>query len=139
MADRSSPEDFAPPNRRVVDKTGTANQGGDAIEGEIRQFFRREGPIANRQRTELEVSNNPAADDLSAHVQRIAGLSMDEIDRVIRELEGVRDMLQGEGQRISREIAGYSSLGHAAATAMRVIAESIKQWKDGADGSTKIR
>jgi len=45
-------------------------------------------------------------------------------------LEGVRDMLRNEGERVGRELAGYESLGHAAATAMKVIGESIKQWKD---------
>ena len=55
---------------------------------------------------------------------------MEEIDRVIRELEGVRDMLRNEGERVSREIAGYASLSHASMTAMKVIADSLKQWKD---------
>ena len=32
---------------------------------------------------------------------------MEEIDRVIRDLESVRDMLRTEGERVSREIKGY--------------------------------
>jgi len=43
----------------------------------------------------------------------------------------VRDMLRNEGERVTREIAGYASLSHAAMTAMRVIGDSLKQWKDG--------
>jgi hypothetical protein len=45
-------------------------------------------------------------------------------------------MLRSEGERVSREIAGYASLSHASMTAMRVIGDSLKQWKDGpsADG-----
>jgi len=58
---------------------------------------------------------------------------LEEIDRVIRELESVRDMLRNEGVRVSREVAGYASLSHAATTAMKVFADSIKQWKDAAD------
>ena len=38
-------------------------------------------------------------------IRRIAGASIEEIDRVIRELENVRDMLGAEGERLSREIA----------------------------------
>jgi len=45
----------------------------------------------------------------------------------------VRDMLRNEGVRVSREVAGYASLSHAATTAMKVFADSIKQWKDAAD------
>jgi hypothetical protein len=54
---------------------------------------------------------------------------MEEIDRVILELQSVRDMLRKEGDRVSREVAGYASLSHAAMTAMTVIADSLTQWK----------
>ena len=54
---------------------------------------------------------------------------MEEIDRVILELQSVRDMLRKEGERVSREIASYASLSHAAMTAMTVIADSLTQWK----------
>jgi hypothetical protein len=68
-------------------------------------------------------------------IQHVAGDSIEEIDRVIRMLEGVRDMMRTEGERISREIAGYASLSHASTTAMRVIADSVKQWKEASDKS----
>ncbi len=54
-------------------------------------------------------------------------------DRVILELQSVRDMLRGEGERVSREIAGYASLSHAAMTAMKVIGDSLTQWKSAPD------
>src|ERR1019366_3899370 len=69
-------------------------------------------------------------------IGRVAGGSMEEIERVIRELESVREMLRNEGERVSREIAGYASLSHAATTAMKVIADSLKQWKDAPDKSS---
>jgi hypothetical protein len=80
-------------------------------------------------------ANGPAAEDLNSVVRRVAGDSIEEIDRVIRALENVRDMMRNEGERVSREIAGYASLSHAAATAMKVIADSIHQWKDAPDKS----
>ena len=46
-------------------------------------------------------------------------------------LENVRDMMRNEGERVSREIAGYASLSQAAVTAMKVFADSIHKWKDG--------
>ena len=75
---------------------------------------------------------NPS-ENLSATVQRIASVSMEEIDRLIHSLEGVRGLMRTEGERISREIAGYASLSHSAVTAMRVMSDSIKEWKDGPD------
>ncbi|MDO9411216.1 MAG: hypothetical protein Q7T81_01395 [Pseudolabrys sp.] len=68
-------------------------------------------------------------DNLNALIKRVSGASMEEIDRVILELQSVRDMLRAEGDRVTREVAGYASLSHAAMTAMSVIADSLTQWK----------
>ena len=57
---------------------------------------------------------------------------MEEIDRVILELQGVRDLLRREGERVTREVAGFASLSHVAITSMKVIADSLQQWKNGA-------
>jgi hypothetical protein len=69
-------------------------------------------------------------DNLNALIRRVSGASMEEIDRVILELQGVREMLRSEGERVGREIAGYASLSHAAMTAMKVIGDSLTQWKN---------
>ena len=107
MAEKPGPEKFAPPERRAPGVT-----------------------VMRQQRSGADPANGPATDDLNAAIQRVAGDSLDEIDRVIRALENVRDMMRNEGDRVSREIAGYASLSHAATTAMRVIANSIHRWKD---------
>jgi len=82
--------------------------------------------IVRRLRDE-DAAGVPAAENGNALIRRVAGASIEEIDRVIVELESVRDMLRNEGVRVSREVAGYASLSHAATTAMKVIADSIKQ------------
>ena|ERR1017187_8042135 len=85
---------------------------------------------ANRRAPE-----NGSAEELNAVVRRIASMAFVEIDQIIRELESVREMMRNEGARVSREIAGYASLSHAAVTAMKVIADSIHQWKDASNKS----
>jgi hypothetical protein len=72
----------------------------------------------------------PVAEKPNELIGRVAGASIEEIDRVIRELESVRAMLRGEGERLSREIARFASLSHASTTAMKVIADSLNQWKE---------
>jgi hypothetical protein len=119
MAEKSGPETYAPPERRPLEKRSDVERIA----------------LLRQQRTEAGPANGPAAEGLDAVVRRAAGDSMEEIDRVIRALESVRDMMRNEGERVSREIAGYASLSHAAATAMKVIADSIKQWKDAPDKS----
>ena len=76
---------------------------------------------------------DPVNENLNALIRRVSGASMEEIDRVILELQSVRDMLRQEGERVSREIAGYASLSHASMTAMKVIADSLTQWKNAPD------
>jgi hypothetical protein len=133
MAEKSGPEKYAPPDRRSPEKLSNVDQAtANAVEGEIREFVRRDVSLPHRQRSEINAANGPAAENLNALIQRVAGDSMEEIDSVIRELESVRDMLRNEGGRVSREVAGYASLSQAATTAMKVFADSIKQWKDAA-------
>ena len=134
-ADQSVPEKTGPeiyaPNRGVPEKLGEVDQAAaTAFEGEIREFVRRDVATLRRQRSEGDAAADPAAENLNALIRRIAGASMEEIDRVILELQGIRDMLRSEGERVSRELAGYASLSHASMTAMKVIGDSLKQWKD---------
>jgi hypothetical protein len=140
MAERSGPEKFAPPDRRPPAKPNNNDQvTASAVEGEIREFVRRDVSFLHLRRNEVDAANDPAAGNLNALIQRVAGESMEEIDRVIRELESVRDMLRNEGERVSRELAGYASLSDAATTAMKVIADSVKQWKGMSDKSGQQR
>jgi hypothetical protein len=58
-------------------------------------------------------------------IQRVAATSMDEIDKVMRELEKMREILQKEGERVSREIASYASLSQLSVSSMKAISDSL--------------
>jgi hypothetical protein len=132
-ADRNIPEKTGPdifaPARRAPEKLGDVAQVA-TFEGEIREFVRRDVASERGQRGTVEPSGEPVSENLNSLIRRVSGASMDQIDQVILEMQGVRDMLRSEGERVSREIAGYASLSHAAMTAMTVIGDSLKQWKD---------
>jgi hypothetical protein len=126
--EKSGPEKYAPPNRRAPEKLSDIDQvAADVVEGEIREIVR-------RRRAE-DAATVPAAENLNELIRRVSGASMEEIDRVIFELQAVRDMLRKEGERVSREIAGYATLSNAATTAMKVITDSLTQWKSAPDKS----
>lgn len=95
------------------------------LEGEIRGLVRREFPSPDRQ------SNKPdaaaSAESLNGLIQRVTGASTEQIDQVIIELQGLRKMLCGEGDRLNGEIARYASVNQAAMAAMTVIGNSLKQ------------
>ncbi|MBX9827453.1 MAG: hypothetical protein K2Y27_20975 [Xanthobacteraceae bacterium] len=97
----------------------------EQVEGEIRAFVRRDVSAFRRPRQE----SGDQADNINSVIERVSGASVAEIDRVIAELTRVRDMLRSEGERVQREVAGYASLSQAAMTSMKIIADSVVQWK----------
>jgi hypothetical protein len=92
--DADNLEQYAPPARRA--QVNDADRAvANTVEGEIREFVWRD----HQQRSKADAVN-----------ESTAGSSAEEIDQVIRELQRVRDMLHGEGERLSGEIARYASL-----------------------------
>jgi uncharacterized sporulation protein YeaH/YhbH (DUF444 family) len=106
------------------DQTADGNPTAHEVEGEIREFVRRDLSVLRRPRPE----RSEAADNVNSLIQRVSGASVIEIERVIAELTSVRDMLRSEGERVQREITGYASLSQAAMTSMKIIADSLAQW-----------
>ena len=97
------------------------------FEGEIREFVRRD--VAPWRRRPSEPVVESPTDNVNHLVQRVAGASMSEVDNVILELQSVREILRREGERVQREIGAYANLSQAAMASMKIIAESMAQWK----------
>ena len=128
--EKSGPDQSAPRHRRPLEKQSDVDQAAaTAFEGEIREFVRREVSLRHRQRSDAYTGNDLAAENLNALIGRVASASIEEIDRVIFELQSARDMLRSEGERVNRELAGYARLNHASMTAMKIVGDSLKQWK----------
>jgi PleD family two-component response regulator len=99
------------------------------VEGEIRELVRRDVAQLRKPESagEMGVSN------LNALIQRVSGTSVLEIEKLIAELQRLRDYLQHEGQRVQREITEYAHMSQAATKSTRIIAESLAQWKQSAE------
>jgi hypothetical protein len=96
------------------------------MEGEIREFVRRD-VASNLRRPESD--SEVVASNIGALLQRVAGTSVQEIEKLIGELQTLRDMLQNEGARVQREIVEYATLSQAAMQSTKIIAESLTHWK----------
>jgi len=103
-----------------------------AVEGEIREFVRRDG--ANLRRAP-ETDSEMVANNITTLLARVAGTSVQEIDRLIAELQTLRALLQEEGARVQRELAEYAHLSQSAMQSTKIIAESLAQWKKIGDWS----
>ncbi len=110
------------------------NPTTNEFEGEIREFVRKDVAPWRKRPERVDASADTQADNVSMLVQRVAGASMSEIDNVIEELRSMREYLRSEGERVQREIAGYATVSQTAAASMKVIAESMAQWRS-ASGS----
>jgi hypothetical protein len=96
------------------------------VEGDIREFVRRD--VATLRRPP-ENDSEIVASNIGSLLQRVAGTSVQEIDRLIAELQTLREMLQTEGARVQREIVEYATLSQAAMNSTKIIAESLTHWK----------
>jgi hypothetical protein len=102
------------------------------VEGEIRDFVRRDGSGFRR---EPESDSELVANNITSLLQRVAGTSVQEIDRLINELQTLRALLNEEGARVQREIAEFAHLSQSAMQSTKIIAESLGQWKQHGNGN----
>ena len=108
-------------------KVGEDTQAPSEFEGEIREFIRRD--VAHLRRPQVDPASEQAASNINSLLDRVSGSSVSEIDSLIADLRNVRDFLQTEGERVQREIASYAQLSQVAMTSVKIIAESMSQWK----------
>jgi hypothetical protein len=100
------------------------------VEGEIRELVRRDA--ANLRRPPPEASESGVS-NLNSVIQRVSGTSVLEIEKLITELQTLRDYLQAEAQRVQRELNEYAQMSQAASKSTKIIAESLSQWKHAAE------
>ena len=119
------------------------------VENDIRDFVRNDVAYLRRPASPA-LPGTPAATasspgdasettvaNVNSLIQRVAGASLSEIGKLIDELENLRDLLHTEGQRVQREISGYSQLSQAAMKSTRMIADNVAQWKTAAENLNK--
>ncbi len=119
---------------RSAEDAAPANE----VEGEIRGFVRKEFASVRRP-PPLAESGDQGAQQVNSLIQRVAGASVLEIEKLISELQGLRDFLRSEGDRVQREIAGYVQLSDAAMKSTKIIADSVTQWKGTVDSARADR
>ena len=71
-----------------------------------------------------------ATNNISALLQRVADSSVAEIDRLMSELQTLRDLLHSEGTRVQREIAGYAHLSQSVVQSTKIISESLGKFEE---------
>ncbi len=118
-------------------KTRDSDQPAETeVEAEIREFVRRD-VVTNRER-QPENESEMVASSINSVLQRATTTSVQEIDKLITELQSLRHMLHSKAAhaQVQREIVQYSTLTTAALHSIKIIAESLTQLKKAPDAPT---
>lgn len=107
------------------------------IETDIRAYVRRESSRQQAQRVDsreqADTDSRPAGtNNIPDLIQRVAGTSVAEIDRLIADLTQLRDHLHSEGKRVETEIAAFAQTGTAAASSIKEISQTLGRFKRAA-------
>jgi hypothetical protein len=103
-------------------------------EGEIREFVSRDvvSKLGRRPDNESEF----VAGNLNSVLQRASATTVHEIDKLIAELEALRDKLHSEAARVQREVIQYATFTQATLQSTKIIAESLMQWQQAPTAPT---
>jgi len=103
---------------KAIDKEREAE-----LEGNIRELVRRDTAAIRSHESDSETS----ASNLGGLLRRVAGSSTREIDDLIGALQGVREKLYADGDRVQRDIIEYAELSQSVMQLTKIIAESVKK------------
>ncbi len=96
------------------------------IEAELRDILRRDREVLRQP------GGAPAAP--TSHptelVRRVAGMSAEQVERVVLQLQTLSELLQSERDRVNSEIASYIKLNDHALSAMQTISRALAQLSD---------
>ena len=87
-----------------------------------------EGTTIPKARVEASVVSS---ETIEALVQKVGAPSIAEIEKLIGDLQAARSYLESESERIQQEMTRYAHLNHTASASVKIITESLGQWRNG--------
>jgi len=103
-------------------------------EEKIREFVRRD--VVSNPGCQPENDSQLVASNVNSVLQRVTETSVQEIDKLITDLQTLSNMLDSEASRVQREVVQYSTFTQAALQSTKIIAESLERWKKASDTRT---
>jgi hypothetical protein len=94
------------------------------LEGNIRTLVW-DGASARKAVEGEDVEMSPA--DLTPSVREVSRVSIEEVDRLISELQTLRRTLKTNGERIERDIAEYATLSSQTSQMTKIVIDGVKQ------------
>jgi hypothetical protein len=104
---------------------------------QIEEALREPVPENNGDIHEGPENTSQVVTDTNSLVQRVADVSLDQLDDVIVDLRQLRDFLHDEGERMQREISGYLQLNHIVIGSTKNIVDNMVRWKSAAHSAAR--
>jgi hypothetical protein len=104
--------------------SGNDKSSEPEIEGNIRMLVW-DSASARKAAEGEDVQMSPG--DLTASLREVSRVSIEEVDRLISELQTLRRTLKTNGERIERDIAEYATLSSQASQITKIVIDGVKQ------------
>ena len=66
--------------------------------------------------------------EIAPLIQKVGATSIEEIDRLLVELEEAKNYLKSEGKRIELEMARYTNLSQMTSLTAKIISDAVSKW-----------
>jgi len=104
--------------------SGNDKSSEPEIEGNIRTLVW-DSASARKAAEAEDVQMSPG--DLTVSLREVSRVSIEEVDRLISELQTLRRTLKTNGERIERDIAEYATLSSQASQITKIVIDGVKQ------------
>jgi hypothetical protein len=87
----------------------------------------------SRDLVDVEAPSTPKTGtdaDIAPLIQKVGATSIAEIEKLMGELQEVKNFLQSEGERIQRETAHYMNLTQLASSSVKIIFDAVSGWRE---------
>jgi hypothetical protein len=103
------------------------------VNEEVEAFSKLESKIGERRDATAPRPQQGNDNELNVGslVQKVSGASVQEVEKLIAELQTLRGKVQNEAARVQREIVGYAVLLQGARKSIGTISDSLSFWKKG--------
>jgi hypothetical protein len=103
-----------------------ARKALDIIESETRDLVPSGAPLTPRSETPRSETDL----EIAPLVQTIGAKSIEEIEKMIGELQEAKHFLQSEQERVQREAAQYTTLTQMASASVKIISDTVAGWRE---------
>jgi hypothetical protein len=115
-----------------------AQASATQIEGQLGELIRRDVATLRKPQQISDPGDAAVGQEYSV-IGRAAAASVKQIEKLVAELENLRDFVQSESQRVQREITDYAQLAQSATSSTKIMLESVGKWKAAIDAARRGR